>query len=258
MEAVALFSYTAGEVGEISLKKGDVIKVTDMEDDPRWFTAEIQGKRGYVPQNYISLLPHTWFAGRVTRQEAEQRLRWQPSGAFLVRESESAPGEFSLSVSYGDMVEHFRVLEGAGQYCVWDESFCSLNRLVDYYRGHSIAVDRAVYLRDPPSHAPQPPAESSRNPYPNPYQNSHPGHRPVSRPSPPEREASPRPSEPSSGMPRTAHALYDYKPAHAAHLQFLRGDIIDLVDCTGQAHWTGRCHGRVGIFPPEYVQPLHH
>lgn len=39
-----------------------------------------------------------WFARPVSRLEAEQRLRWQDTGVFLVRESESAPGEFSLSV----------------------------------------------------------------------------------------------------------------------------------------------------------------
>lgn len=39
-----------------------------------------------------------WFAGRVSRLEAEKRLRFQDIGVFLVRESESAPGEFSVSV----------------------------------------------------------------------------------------------------------------------------------------------------------------
>lgn len=34
----------------------------------------------------------------MSRLEAEQRLRWQDAGVFLVRESESAPGEFSVSV----------------------------------------------------------------------------------------------------------------------------------------------------------------
>lgn len=34
------------------------LQVTEMEDDSGWFTAEIQGKRGYIPQNYISLLPY--------------------------------------------------------------------------------------------------------------------------------------------------------------------------------------------------------
>ncbi|XP_029362870.1 GRB2-related adapter protein-like isoform X3 [Echeneis naucrates] len=213
MEAVALFSFTASETDEISFQKGDIIKVTEMEDDSCWFTAEIQGKRGYVPENYISLLPHTWFAGRVSRLEAEQRLRWKDTGVFLVRESESAPGEFSVSVSYGDRVEHFRVLEGGGQYCIWDELFCSLNRLVDFYRTHSIAMERVVFLKDPPFFVQK---------------------------------------------PRLAHALCDYTPPQTAHLHFLRGDLIDLLDCSGSLTWRGRCRGRVGIFPPEYVQLLHH
>uniref|UniRef100_A0A665UJS9 GRB2 related adaptor protein b n=1 Tax=Echeneis naucrates TaxID=173247 RepID=A0A665UJS9_ECHNA len=202
MEAVALFSFTASETDEISFQKGDIIKVTEMEDDSCWFTAEIQGKRGYVPENYISLLPHTWFAGRVSRLEAEQRLRWKDTGVFLVRESESAPGEFSVSVSYGDRVEHFRVLEGGGQYCIWDELFCSLNRLVDFYRTHSILS--SVFVQ----------------------------------------------------KPRLAHALCDYTPPQTAHLHFLRGDLIDLLDCSGSLTWRGRCRGRVGIFPPEYWGPI--
>ncbi|XP_045904215.1 GRB2-related adapter protein-like [Micropterus dolomieu] len=212
MEAVALFSFTASEPDEISFQKGDIIKVTEMEDDSCWFTAEIQGKRGFVPENYISLHPYPWFAGRVSRLDAEKRLRWQDTGVFLVRESESAPGEFSVSVSYGDRVEHFRVLEGGGQYYIWDESFCSLNRLVDFYKTHSIAVEKVVYLRDPPS--------------------------------------SPR-------KPRLAQALCDYAPPQTAHLHFLRGDLIDLLDCSSSLTWRGRCRGRVGIFPPEYVQPLY-
>uniref|UniRef100_A0A3B3TTD5 GRB2-related adapter protein-like n=2 Tax=Poecilia latipinna TaxID=48699 RepID=A0A3B3TTD5_9TELE len=98
MEAVALFSFTASEADEISFQKGDIIKVVEMEEDSFWFTAEIEGKRGFIPKNYISLHPHLWFAGAISRLEAEQRLCWQDTGVFLVRESESAPGELSLSV----------------------------------------------------------------------------------------------------------------------------------------------------------------
>ncbi|XP_075948166.1 GRB2-related adapter protein-like isoform X4 [Anarhichas minor] len=213
MEAVALFSFAASEADEISFQKGDIIKVTEMEDDSCWVTAEIQGKRGYVPENYISLLPYPWFAGRVSRLEAEKRLQWQDPGVFLVRESESAPGDFSVSVSYGERVEHFRVLEGGGQYCIWDESFRSLNRLVDFYRTHSIAVEKVVCLRDPAA---------------------------------------------SLQKARLAHALCDYTPPQTANLHFLRGDVIDLLDCSSSLAWRGRCRGRVGIFPPEYVQPLYH
>ncbi|XP_022594027.1 GRB2-related adapter protein-like [Seriola dumerili] len=261
MEAVALFSFTASETDEISFHKGDMIKVTEMEDDSCWFTAEIQGKRGYVPENYISLLPHTWFAGRVSRLEAEQRLRWQDTGVFLVRESESAPGDFSVSVSYGDRVEHFRVLEGGGQYCIWDESFCSLNRLVDFYRTHSIAMEKVVCLRDLPS-SPRLLSHPGCNPYPNPYKSSSQesllSPRLYSHPSHPERETSTRLLEPVLGKPRLAHALCDYTPPQTAHLHFLRGDIIDLLDCSSSLTWRGRCRGRVGIFPREYVQQVYH
>ncbi|XP_038568902.1 GRB2-related adapter protein-like [Micropterus salmoides] len=260
MEAVALFSFTASEPDEISFQKGDIIKVTEMEDDSCWFTAEIQGKRGFVPENYISLHPYPWFAGRVSRLDAEKRLRWQDTGVFLVRESESAPGEFSVSVSYGDRVEHFRVLEGGGQYYIWDESFCSLNRLVDFYKTHSIAVEKVVYLRDPPS-SPSLLPQHGRNPYPNPYksssQESLPSVRLHSNPSRPERESSLHLPEPVLWKPRLAQALCDYAPPQTAHLHFLRGDLIDLLDCSSSLTWRGRCRGRVGIFPPEYVQPLY-
>lgn len=87
MEAVALFSFTASEADEISFQKGDIIKVgnktrlclydcsvsshgvmeacgfilqvIEMEEDSSWLTAEIEGKRGFIPENYISLRPHT-------------------------------------------------------------------------------------------------------------------------------------------------------------------------------------------------------
>uniref|UniRef100_A0A3P8YKR1 GRB2 related adaptor protein b n=2 Tax=Esox lucius TaxID=8010 RepID=A0A3P8YKR1_ESOLU len=150
MEAVAVFSFRSTERDELSFQKGEILKVTEMDEDPNWMMAELHGRKGYVPENYISVLPHPWFAGRVSRLQAEQQLHWQGIGVFLLRESESSPGEFSVSVSYGDMVEHFLILEGCGQYSVWEESFSSLNRLVEFYRSHSIARERAVYLKDPP------------------------------------------------------------------------------------------------------------
>lgn len=55
--------------------------------------------------DWISLDHCRWFVGKVTRCQAEERLLKrtgaglsQPDGAFLVRMSESAPGEFSISV----------------------------------------------------------------------------------------------------------------------------------------------------------------
>ncbi|NWX92643.1 GRAP protein, partial [Nothoprocta pentlandii] len=91
-----------------------------------------------------------WYVGRVARQAAEELLLQRKHlGAFLIRESESAPGEFSISVNYGQHVQHFKVLrERNGKYFLWEEKFNSLNELVDFYRTTSIARERQLFLRD--------------------------------------------------------------------------------------------------------------
>ena len=44
-------------------------------------------------------VPLRWYSGRITRKKAEDLLKDQKmNGAFLIRESESTPGDFSLSV----------------------------------------------------------------------------------------------------------------------------------------------------------------
>ncbi|XP_053469218.1 GRB2 related adaptor protein a isoform X1 [Ictalurus furcatus] len=214
MEAVAIYDFRATESDELSFQKGDILKITNMEDDPNWYTAELMGRKGYVPKNYIDLRPHTWFAGRISRHVSEGRLRQRECGAFLVRESESAPGEFSMSVSYGEHVQHFKVLKDReGQYFIWDEVFSSLNQLVDFYKSNSIAKERTVFLHE---------------------------------------------ADRSQRRPHHAHALVDFIPKHNSQLQFLRGDVIDLLDCSDPQCWKGRCNGRVGIFPKEYVKLIYH
>ncbi|KAK3511083.1 hypothetical protein QTP70_030277 [Hemibagrus guttatus] len=106
MEAEALYSFKATECDELSFHKGDILKlnkcsfqVTNMEEDPNWYTAELSGRKGFVPKNYINVRPHAWFVGGISRLAAESRLRPLERGAFLIRESESTPGEFSVSVS---------------------------------------------------------------------------------------------------------------------------------------------------------------
>lgn len=151
-------------------------------------------------------------------------------------------------------------------------------------------MEKNICLRDPPSD--KPPfllSQSGRNPYPNPYisnsQESLPSARLYSHPSHPVRESDAQHLLEQVlrvwqiiikllhyvivvalqvhtclfvQKPRLAHALCDYTPPHTAHLHFLRGDVIDLLDCSSSMSWRGRCRGRVGVFPPEYVQPLYH
>jgi len=44
------------------------------------------------------LMCFSWYYGRITRADAEKLLLNKHEGAFLIRVSESSPGDFSLSV----------------------------------------------------------------------------------------------------------------------------------------------------------------
>ncbi|KAJ1096748.1 hypothetical protein NDU88_001879 [Pleurodeles waltl] len=157
MEATALYSFKASERDELAFNKGDTLKILNMEDDQNWYKAELMGYEGFIPKNYIKVKPHPWYAGRISRQVAEEiLLKRRQLGAFLIRESESSPGEFSVSVNYGEHVQHFKVLrERSGKYFLWEEKFNSLNELVDFYRTTTIAKKQQIFLRDE-THKPEP------------------------------------------------------------------------------------------------------
>ncbi|KAG8433266.1 hypothetical protein GDO86_017522 [Hymenochirus boettgeri] len=143
MEATAIYNFKTTERDELPFNKGDILKILNMEDDQNWFKAELFGREGFIPKNYIKVKPHPWYAGRISRNVAEEKLlKKNFVGAFLIRDSESSPGEFSISVNYRQHVQHFKVLrerESNGKYYIWEARFNSLNELVDYYRERSIS-----------------------------------------------------------------------------------------------------------------------
>lgn len=68
---------------------------------------------------------------QVSRSEAEYLLSSGINGSFLVRESETAPGQHSISVRHDGRVYHYRVGEEAGRMWITNGSqFHSLGELV--------------------------------------------------------------------------------------------------------------------------------
>ena len=108
------------------------------EEDPYWFKAELNGIEGFVPSNYLVMSEHSWYMGKISRVDAENLLMkpGNQNGAFLVRKSESSPGEFSISVRYENAVQHFKVLRDVkqGSYYIWARRFNSLNELINFHR----------------------------------------------------------------------------------------------------------------------------
>lgn len=69
MEAVAKHDFNATADDELSFRKQQVLKILNMEDDMNWYRAELDGKEGLIPSNYIEMKNHDWYYGRITRGE---------------------------------------------------------------------------------------------------------------------------------------------------------------------------------------------
>ncbi|XP_076043352.1 growth factor receptor-bound protein 2-like isoform X2 [Oratosquilla oratoria] len=149
MEATAKHDFNATAEDELSFRKGLMLKVLNMEDDMNWYKAELDGREGLIPSNYIEMKNHEWYYGRITRADAENLLSKKHEGAFLIRVSETSPRDFSLSVTSGGEVQHFKVLRDAqGKFFLWVVKFNSLNELVEYHRSASVSKVQDIKLSD--------------------------------------------------------------------------------------------------------------
>lgn len=258
MEAIAKHDFNATADDELSFRKGQVLKVLNMEDDMNWYRAELDSKEGLIPSNYIEMKKHDWYYGRITRADAEKLLSNKHEGAFLIRVSESSPGDFSLSVRCGDGVQHFKVLRDTlGKFFLWVVKFASLNELVEYHRSASVSRSQDIKLRDMHPEEGLATDEGSHGVQPQPRL---------------QRLATP-PTTPTSGNnvsqpartrgqeDRTkclVQAMYDFQPQESGELEFRRGDIINVHDRSDSNWWEGEIGSRRGYFPATYVVPYHH
>ncbi|NXF57088.1 GRAP protein, partial [Ciccaba nigrolineata] len=220
MESVALYSFQATEKDELPFHKGDTLKVRGQQTPGLLRSLHHVGwgcGAGVSPGAHAAEpgAPHRWYAGRISRHLAEEQLlKRKHLGAFLIRDSESAPGEFSISVNYGQHVQHFKVLrERNGKYFLWEEKFNSLNELVDFYRTTTIAKKHQIFLWDEDQ------TQEVRR-------------------------------------PKFVQAQFDFSAHDGSQLPFLRGDIIEVLDCPDPNWWQGKIYGRIGLFPRNYVHPI--
>lgn len=228
MEAVALHDFKATAEDELPFGKGDILYIVNMEDDPNWFAAELRGRSGLVPCNYIEMRPNPWYVVKCSREEAEERLLemrsakepLQPEGAFLVRKSQATLNGFSLSVKNESSVLHFKVLqdETDSKFYLWSQKFDSINQLVDFHRRASISRTSTLLLQD--------------------------------------RVPSIKFREDTKSQPRRVIAHFDFEANEPDELSFRRGDVINIIGEEDDNWWQGELDGRRGLFPSNYVGNL--
>uniref|UniRef100_A0A8C3TEL0 Tyrosine-protein kinase n=1 Tax=Chelydra serpentina TaxID=8475 RepID=A0A8C3TEL0_CHESE len=148
---VALYDYEARTTDDLSFKKGERFQIINNTEGDWWEARSIAtGKTGYIPSNYVapadSIQAEEWYFGKMGRKDAE-RLLLNPGnqrGIFLVRESETTKGAYSLSIRdwdevRGDNVKHYKIrkLDSGGYYITTRAQFESLQKLVKHYTEHA-------------------------------------------------------------------------------------------------------------------------
>ncbi|VDP98055.1 unnamed protein product [Trichobilharzia regenti] len=76
-----------------------------------------------------------WFHPSLTRSEAEELIRNEPEGSFLVRPSETCPNDFSLTIKHKSFL-HMRISRNsAGQYILgeYSQPYTSVSQMIYHY-----------------------------------------------------------------------------------------------------------------------------
>lgn len=131
-----------GGENQLNLRKGEHVKILSYNKSGEWCEAHSESRDvGWVPSNYVtplnSLEKHSWYHGPISRNAAEYLLSSGINGSFLVRESESSPGQRSISLRYEGRVYHYRIQEDAeGKVYVTAEY--KFNTLAELVHHHSV------------------------------------------------------------------------------------------------------------------------
>lgn len=129
-----LVQYYMEKQGQLKERNGDVIELR-------------------FPVNSEDPTTERWFHGHISGKEAEKQLMEKGKyGSYLVRESQSKPGDFVLSVKCEDKVTHVKIRRQNGKFDVGGgEQFNTLSDLVEHYKKNPMVETSGtvVHLRHP-------------------------------------------------------------------------------------------------------------
>ncbi|XP_026480946.1 tyrosine-protein kinase SRK2-like [Ctenocephalides felis] len=146
-KVVALYDIYYKNSNELLFKKFEKLTVRD-DDSKHWLRVQnpATGSKGYVPKHYVAPFnspQKDWFFGNLTPRQAKKLLMKSkyPKGTFLVRNSQSKPSNYVLSIKKGSpcegyYVRHIRIKPyGEHSFHIGSDKkkFDSLKDLMEYY-----------------------------------------------------------------------------------------------------------------------------
>lgn len=113
--------------------------------------ASLRGQAGSPDRGDFAAGNAAYFHGKLPRAEAEVLLDRAAVGTFLVRESETVSGSYSVTVNSGNNVKHFKIFANGPQYTIGERKFPTMDDLVLFYRDYPIFTsnETKICLRYP-------------------------------------------------------------------------------------------------------------
>ncbi|XP_017591746.1 PREDICTED: tyrosine-protein kinase Fgr isoform X2 [Corvus brachyrhynchos] len=144
---IALYDYEARTEDDLTFQKGEKFHIINNTEGDWWEARSLSsGATGYIPSNYVapvdSIQAEEWYFGKIGRKDAERQLlcHGNSRGTFLIRESETTKGAYSLSIrdwdeAKGDHVKHYKIrkLDNGGYYITTRAQFSTVQQLVQHY-----------------------------------------------------------------------------------------------------------------------------
>ncbi|XP_010009585.1 PREDICTED: proto-oncogene tyrosine-protein kinase Yrk-like, partial [Nestor notabilis] len=144
---IALYDYEARTEDDLTFQKGEKFHIINNTEGDWWEARSLSsGTTGYIPSNYVapvdSIQAEEWYFGKIGRKDAERQLLCHSNcrGTFLIRESETTKGAYSLSIrdwdeAKGDHVKHYKIrkLDNGGYYITTRAQFDTVQQLVQHY-----------------------------------------------------------------------------------------------------------------------------
>uniref|UniRef100_A0AAQ5Y367 Tyrosine-protein kinase n=1 Tax=Amphiprion ocellaris TaxID=80972 RepID=A0AAQ5Y367_AMPOC len=157
---IALYDYDARTEDDLTFQKGEKFQIINNTEGDWWEARSLDtGNSGYIPSNYVapvdSIQAEEWYFGKMGRKDAERQLlgHGNQRGTFLIRESETTKGAYSLSIrdwddNKGEHVKHYKIrkLDNGGYYITTRSQFDTVQQLVEHYTGN--LADLSVKTKD--------------------------------------------------------------------------------------------------------------
>ncbi|XP_056146363.1 guanine nucleotide exchange factor VAV2 isoform X2 [Lampris incognitus] len=237
----------------LSFQTGDFIELMKGDPDTSWWEGKLiqTQKSGFFPSScvkpYLDPKPsqsfpsrqssretdyhgYPWFAGNMERQHADNLLKSQSNGTYLIRERTSEGERFAISIKFNDEVKHIKVIEKDSWIHITEATkFESLLELVEYYQSHSLKESFKL-LDTTLRYAYKSKARS------------------IGRGKSRNTALTPR-------VVSTAVARYNFASRDMRELSLREGDVVKIYNKIGgdKGWWKGEANGRIGWFPSTYV-----